>query len=119
MTEQDLKPVTSATGTFVALRPQVQSEPQTGKTSPDTGKSVPVPEPSKADMEELASALNLASQSIGRDLRFEVDMESGRSVIQVLDRETGEVIRQIPPEKADLYSSGNGAVQIRLLDARV
>ena len=73
---------------------------------------LPVPEQSSTDVEELASALNVANQSIGRDLRFEVDMESGRSVIQVLDRETGEVIRQIPPEKADLYSAGNGALQL-------
>ena len=120
MAEQDLKPVVAATGTFVALRPQVApSELQTGKTSPEAGNSVPQPERSGPDMERLANALNLASQSIGRDLRFEVDMESGRSVIQVLDRDTGEVIRQIPPDKANLYSASNGAVQIRLLDARV
>ncbi len=117
MADQDLKPVNSATGTFVALRPQAQNDLQAGKTTPESGNILPVPERSNADMEELASALNVASQSIGRDLRFEVDMESGRSVIQVLDRETGEVIRQIPPEKADLYSAGNGAVQLRLLDA--
>ena len=117
MANQDLKPVNSATGTFVALRPQVQTDLQAGKTTPEAGNILPVPEQSSPDMEELASALNVASQSIGRDLRFEVDMESGRSVIQVLDRETGEVIRQIPPEKADIYSAGNGALQLRLLDA--
>jgi uncharacterized FlaG/YvyC family protein len=46
-------------------------------------------------------------------------MESGRSVIQVLDRETGEVIRQIPPEKAELSVAGNGAVQLRLYDEKI
>jgi len=117
MADQDLKPVNAATGTFVALRPQVQTDLQAGKTTPESGNILPVPEQSSTDVEELASALNVANQSIGRDLRFEVDMESGRSVIQVLDRETGEVIRQIPPEKADLYSAGNGALQLRLLDA--
>ena len=45
-------------------------------------------------------------------------MQSGRSVIQVLDRDTGEVIRQIPPEKASLYVSESGAVAMRLLDAQ-
>ena len=119
MVEQDLKPVNSTTGTFVALRPQAQNDLQTGKTTPETGNILPVPERSSADMEELATELNVASQSIGRDLRFEVDMDSGRSVIQVLDRETGEVIRQIPPEEANLYSARNGAVQLRLLDALV
>ena len=119
MAEQDVKPVSAATGTFVALRPQTPSEPKTGNSSPETGNSMPIPERKGPDMEELARALNLASQSIGRDLRFEVDMESGRSVIQVLDRDTGEVIRQIPPDKADIYMSGNGDVQLRLYNRHV
>ena len=59
------------------------------------------------------------SQSIGRDLRFEVDIHSGKSVIQVLDRETGEIIRQIPPENAKTYVSDNGDVALRLFDRRV
>ena len=41
-----------------------------------------------------------------KDLRFKVDMNSGRSVIQVLDRDTGEIIREIPPEKASKRVSG-------------
>lgn len=43
-------------------------------------------------------------------------MESGRSVIQVLDRETGEIIRQIPPEKAEVTLTSNGFVELRLYD---
>lgn len=119
MADLDAKPVSSATGTFAALRPQHLSDAETGKTSPDTGKKMPVVEGARLNMEELAVALNLASQTIGRDLRFDVDMESGRSVISVLDRDTGEVIRKIPREKADLYLSGNGAVQLRLYSNRV
>ena len=120
MADQDVKTVSAAaTGTFVALRPQAQGEVSTGNPQPESGKSVPPPEQRVPDMEELARALNLSSQSIGRDLRFEVDMESGRSVIQVLDRDTGEVIRQIPPDKTDIYMSGNGDVQLRLYNRTV
>lgn len=119
MTEPDLKAVSSATGTFAVLKPQPKSDVETGNRIPDSGKDAPAREKTSQDMEELARALNVASQSIGRDLRFEVDMESGRSVISVLDRDTGEVIRQIPPEKADLYLSGSGAVQIRLYNNKV
>ena len=121
MADQDIKPVSAAaTGTFAALAPQqIQGDVQTGKQGPETGNSVPLPERKGPDMEELARALNLAAESIGRDLRFEVDMESGRSVIQVLDRETGEVIRQSPPEKANVYMSGNGDVQLRLYNRTV
>jgi uncharacterized FlaG/YvyC family protein len=119
MVEQDVKTVSSATGTFTALKPPARPQVQTGNPGPQAGKNVPVPEVQKADLEELARALNVASQGIGRDLRFEVDMESGRSVIQVLDRETGEVIRQIPPEKAQVSISRSGAVQLRLYDERI
>ena len=119
MAEQDVKAVSSATGTFAALKPQPSRDAETGNRGPETGNSVPPPEQKGPDMEELARALNVANQSIGRDLRFEVDMESGRSVIQVLDRDTGEVIRQIPPEKTDIYMSGNGDVQLRLYNRTV
>ena len=119
MAEADLTPLSSATGTFAALRPQPQSDVQTGNRISGSGNDLPVVEKASPDLQELARALNLASQSIGRDLRFEVDMESGRSVIQVLDRDTGEVIRQIPPDRAELYLSGSGAVQLRLYNNRV
>ena len=119
MAEIDLKPVSSVTGTFSALRPPVGQDLPDGNGSPATGKIVPVADNSAPDLEALAAELNLASQTIGRDLRFEVDMENGRSVIQVLDRDTGEIIRQIPPEKANVFLSGNGSLQLRLYDSRV
>ena len=116
MATEDIRSVSSVTGTFRQLQ-SVDGNSTAGKTEPASGNSVPVAEKSTAEVKELARKLNVATQSIGRDLRFEVDMESGRSVIQVLDRDTGEVIRQIPPEKADLYMSESGAVALRLLDA--
>ncbi len=120
MSSDDLKSVASVTGTFRQLPAQVAGRNATnGNDRTVPGKNVPVPEQPKPDAEELAKKLNVATQSIGRDLRFEVNMDSGRSVIQVLDRETGEVIRQIPPEKASLYRSSDGAVALRLYDEQV
>ncbi|MDH3350135.1 MAG: flagellar protein FlaG [Gammaproteobacteria bacterium] len=120
MSNEDIKSVSSVTGTFRQLRPQVGgSTATTGNEEPTPGKKLPVAEKSGPEIEALARKLNVASQSIGRDLRFEVNMDSGRSVIQVLDRETGEVIRQIPPEKASLYHSETGAVALRLYDRQV
>lgn len=119
MAELDVKPISSATGTFVAVRPEAGQRAAGGNRSPETGKNMPVAEKSVTELEQLTQQLNLASQSIGRDLRFQVDMESGNSVIQVLDRDTGEIIRQIPPEKANVYLSRSGAVQLRLYDGQV
>jgi len=116
MSYQDIKQVSALTGTFVALQPAPEKV-QAGNARPDAGKQVPDKE--KPDMQLLARELNAASFAIGRDLRFEVDMRTGNSVIQVLDRETGEIIRQIPPQQARTYVSDIGEVTLRLYDGKV
>ena len=114
MSNQDIKPVSTATGTFAVIK---HAPAKDGSSAPESGKKMP--EVQKVEIEKLTDKLNTVSQSIGRDLRFEVDMNSGKSVIQVLDRETGEIIRQIPPENAKTYVSGNGDVALRLFDKHI
>ncbi len=112
MSELDVKPVSIHTGTFPVQK--VSLESKAGNDRPASGNSVP--DTDAPDMEVLARKLNIATRSIGRDLRFQVNMETGSSVIQVLDRETGEIIRQIPPENAKTYISEHGKVALRLYD---
>lgn len=111
MSDKDINQVSVLTGTFALLKPAPERT-QTGNTRSDSGKKPPQSE--DVDMERLAKELNMANQSIGRDLRFRVDTESGRAIIQVLDRETGEIVREIPPEDAKTYVSGMGDVALRL-----
>ncbi|MDX1519172.1 MAG: flagellar protein FlaG [Gammaproteobacteria bacterium] len=47
----------------------------------------------------IVEDLNHKVQDIRRELRFSYNEESGRTVISVLDSETKEIIRQIPPEE--------------------
>lgn len=117
MSDNDVKTVSATTGQFPAL--SVAQRTQGGSNPPEGGKSVPVVSATKPDLERLVEKLNIASLQVGRDLRFEVDLNSRRAVIQVLDSETGEVIRQIPPEKAELYLSEGGDMALRLMDASV
>jgi uncharacterized FlaG/YvyC family protein len=117
MSNQDVRTISAVTGSYPALKVQANTEDKGGKTPATTGKEVPVRE--QPNMEKLAQKMNLATQTIGRDLRFQVDLEKGSSVIQVLDRETGEIIRQIPPENAKTYVSDFGDVALRLYDAVV
>ena len=124
MSDQDLKSISGATGSHAALRYPALNGPAervqtTGKARPQTGNDVPVPERPQPDLEALAAELNISSQSIGRDLRFKVDMASGQSVIQVLDRETGEIIREIPPENATIRMTDTGDMELRLYDRTV
>ncbi len=113
MSDLDVNAV-SGTGTFAVLNPTAGANGSDNEEQNEGGRELPAP--AKPDLEKLTAKLNLASETIGRDLRFQVDMESGRSVIQVLDRETGEIIRQIPPEKAEVTLTSNGFVELRLYD---
>ena len=117
MSNQDLQTISNVTGAFQALQPKQEKLTASGKAAPESGKEPPAPAKEEPDLEALAAKLNVANQSIGRDLRFKVDMNSGQSVIQVLDRDTGEIIREIPPEKAQISVSGNGEMTLRLYDA--
>jgi flagellar protein FlaG len=52
----------------------------------------------RENLEETVSQLNDIVQTIERDLKFSVDETSGETIITVLDTNSQEVIRQIPPE---------------------
>jgi len=83
-----------------------------GKVVPDARQDV-----ARLDLDKAVQQLNIASLSIGRALRFQVDRITGDSIILVYDRETGDLIRQIPPEDVKFtFSKINGASYIQLLD---
>ena len=68
----------------------------------EQGKTLP-PEAEKVSQEELELAvvdLNNHMQDVQRDLLFSVDESGGRTVVQVLNSTTAEVIRQMPTEEA-------------------
>ncbi len=49
--------------------------------------------------EDVVNELNDAILGVRRELKFSIDEDSGRAVVQVLDSETGEMIRQLPSEE--------------------
>lgn len=117
MSEQALRAAlsgsSSATGTGVTGSYPVAVA---GKAEPVAGNRLPIVAVETPDLERLAKELNNASRNIGHDLHFEVDLDNGPAVLQVVDRETGEIIRQIPQEKAAVALSDNGSLSIRLFD---
>lgn len=79
-----------------------EPEPE-GTEPPQGGKSVPVEKTEPVRTKELSEALeklNRHMENIGRSVTFRIDGDSGHTVISVIDRETEEVIRQIPAEEA-------------------
>lgn len=59
---------------------------------------------SPAEQEERAKAaaekINEFIESFTRDIQFTIDRDSERVVLKVVDRKSGDVIRQIPSEEA-------------------
>jgi len=53
----------------------------------------------RASAENLAQELKQLVQNMRRELNFRVDGDTGRLVIRVIDAETDEVVRQIPPDR--------------------
>lgn len=71
---------------------------------PDDGKALPQKaekaEMKSDDLEDVVRDLNQHIQQVQRELQFSVDKDSGRTVITVMDKQTQDVIRQIPGEEA-------------------
>lgn len=79
-----------------------------GVQSREAGKILPVAQPEQpkveqkakpaVDLQEVLADMNDYIQSVQRDLHFAVDEDLDTTVIKVVDRDTGELIRQIPEE---------------------
>lgn len=65
-----------------------------------SSKPAPEMEPSSRQLHNAVGAINRAMQSSGHNLKFSVDPDTKRSVVQVVDSDTGDLIRQIPSKEA-------------------
>lgn len=92
---------------------KVQDQTQTASTSSTTNPSAsPTQNPTarppspaeqarqEAEAKKTADKLQKVVGSLGHDLKFSVDKESGAVVIKIVDPQSQEVIRQIPSEEA-------------------
>jgi flagellar protein FlaG len=72
--------------------PTEEKEPTTGLVREA------VPE-SRAEVERLVDEADRGLKVLNERLGFQVHEDSGQLFVQVVDRETGEVIRESPPEE--------------------
>lgn len=76
--------------TELEKRQEIASE----KSPADIVKEMP-----REELNETISQLNDSLQNVQRNLEFSIDKDAGRIVINVKDRDTDEVVRQIPSEE--------------------
>lgn len=97
----------------VSSAPQVQSQKpkadvnaKAAKEVESTGKKLPTEDATAAaeaksvEVKEAVSKLNEYVQKTQRDLDFRLDEDSGKTVISVYDRQSEQLVRQIPNEAA-------------------
>ena len=53
----------------------------------------------KNKKEEISDAISNLERSFNRAIRFEIDSELDAVIVKVIDKESGDVIRQIPSEE--------------------
>ncbi|WP_020681774.1 flagellar protein FlaG [Marinobacterium rhizophilum] len=93
---------TSASSNYAADRSATVRD--TGTITPQSGNSnstAVATENAQLTVQEAAEtleALNNVMQQMQRGISFQMDENSGRSVIQVIDRDSGDVIKQMPSQ---------------------
>lgn len=77
-------------------------------------------EAKSVEVQEAVSKLNEYVQNTQRNLDFQLDEESGKTVIRVYDRQSEQLVRQIPDEVAlELAKNLNTDEPIMLFNAQV
>lgn len=79
------------------------------------------PEAAAVETPELEAAVeNIRDfvSDVRRELQFSVDEDSGRTIITVIDSDSGEIIRQIPPEEVMQIAKSVADGTVNLIDSR-
>lgn len=106
-------PTPIETGKLLPLSPAPAAASGQSAATVDQGNPKPPP-PSMELSKETVERLNKVLQERARELEFSVDEDSGRTIVRVIHKESGEVIRQLPPEVvlrfADAFTKGTASL---------
>ena len=85
----------------IAVSAASAGQPEPPRATRAEAVFAPAPQPAQ-DPQRVAQAvavLNRAMAALSREVEFTSDQQTGHTVVRVLDRETQEVIRQIPSQE--------------------
>jgi len=89
---------------------------QPAKSDQESSSRVEAVDPAKVS--QATQQVEELFQSVRRNLQFRDDPNSGRMVVSVIDADSGEIIRQIPPEQIIRMAASLEAVSGMLLGER-
>ncbi len=94
--QQILSPATFSSQPATAPpRPAAPREPAADIQLPGQAS----PQPTREQIEQAVQVVQKAVEPVAQNLQFQVDKETGKTIISVVDSVTQEVIRQIPGEE--------------------
>ncbi len=101
----DLRPTAAApspAAPIVVAGKLAQAPAVSDAAPPQSAKALqrPEPAPSAEQVDEALESINSALQARSQDLEFSIDKDSDRTVVTVTDKDTKEVIRQMPTREA-------------------
>lgn len=89
-------PARARSAVTATAAPQAQPQPQ---PQPQAQPQQVAVAPPAADLKQAVERIQSYLKSVNHALEFRVDSDSGRTVVSVLDVETGDLIRQFPSEE--------------------
>jgi flagellar protein FlaG len=117
----DIKPVSnnntqpgqriSETGNFNADLPSVAARQAATQVQTVNAVQQAVQVPSQGQLSDAVKKINETLQGLSQNLEFSVDEDSHRTVVKIVDRQTNDVIRQIPTTEAMEISKALDRVQ--------
>lgn len=97
-------------------RPAVASGP--AAPAPRAAPEKPEVEPNRDEVSSAVKKLNEALPQSAQSLQFEIDEESKDLVVKIIDRDTKEVVRQMPTKEALEMAKSIDKMVGRLLNQR-
>jgi flagellar protein FlaG len=80
--------------------PQGASAPaQRPAVASSTETQPPAQQPDPEALRQSVAAANRSARSLGSSVQFNLDSQSGKVIVRVVEKETGQLIRQIPSEE--------------------
>ncbi len=74
---------------------------------------------SQSDLERIVKEINQFIQIFNSKIAFEIDKDTGKTILKIIDSQTNEIIRQIPPEELLRISKRISELLGLIINARV
>lgn len=107
-----------ASASGVVVQAPVDSKPNVAVSTPAAPTQPADQKPTASHLKSMVDGINQAlQQSSNKNLEFSIDAESNKTVVKLVDNQTGDIIRQYPSEATLAISKAITQMQEQLQQA--